>query len=193
MLAANHFSEFFHVILSENKHDAWERLVGDAVNMADELDIINNIFNDSLDEEDFEGFDEEDVAEAAERLRNCHNNADEEIGGNDKQEPAGVWRGDEETVRQTAALPQFRENPGMKVDVPEGQVPVSYFDMFFTDTIVERIVTETNRYAEQTIANAELLPNSRAHSWRPLSAEELRLFFGVVFAMGLTEKLDIQL
>ena len=117
--------------------------MGDAVNMADELDIINNIFNDSLDEEDFEGFDEEDVAEAAERLRNHHNNADEEIGGNDEQEPTGVWRGDEETVRQTAALLQFRENPGMKVDVPEGQVPVSYFDMFFTDTISTATVTNT--------------------------------------------------
>lgn len=38
--------------------------------MADVLDFINATFDDSGDEENFEGFNEEAVAEAAQRLQN---------------------------------------------------------------------------------------------------------------------------
>ena len=78
----------------------------------------------------------------------------------------------------------------MKVAVPEDQAPVSYFDLFFTDD-VGGIVRETNRF-EESIAQGELLPHSHAHSWHPVYADELSLCFGVVFAMGLTDKLDLQ-
>lgn len=80
----------------------------------------------------------------------------------------------------------------MKVAVPEDKATVFYFDNFFTDDIMEGIVAEANRYAEECITHAALLSLSRANSWRPISADELRLFFGVVFAMGLTDKLDLQ-
>ena len=80
----------------------------------------------------------------------------------------------------------------MKVAVIDDQAPGSYFTIFFTDNIVEGIVAETNRYAEESIAHAELLPHSRANRWRPISTDELWLVFGVVFAMGLTDKLGLQ-
>ena len=140
--------------------------------MADMLDVINAIFDDSGDEEDFEGFDEEAVEEAARRLLNLQDDYDEE----NEDEPAAVWRSDEGVVRQMPDLPEFLENGCIKVAVPEDQAPVSYFNLFFTDDIIGGIVTDTNRFAEGSIAHGELLPHSRAHSWRPVSADELRLF-----------------
>ena len=50
----------------------------------------------------------------------------------------------------------------------------------------------SNCYAEESIAHAELLPHSLANRWRPISTDELWLFFGVVFAVGLMDKLGLQ-
>ena len=105
--------------------------------MADMLDVINAIFDDSGDEEDFEGFDEEAVEEAARRLLNLQDDSDEE------NEPAAVWRSNEGVVRQMPDLPEFLENERIKVAVPEDQAPVSYFHLFFTDDIIGGILTDT--------------------------------------------------
>ena len=53
---------------------------------------------------------------------------------------------------------------------------------------------EINQYAEHTIyvANFDPAEHTRISKWRPVSHEEMKLFFAVVFAMGLVNKLDLQ-
>ena len=67
-----------------------------------------------------------------------------------------------------------------------------YFQLFFTDKLINKIVVETNRYAEQTIANSDPAKHARINKWKPVSHEEMKLFFAKVFAMGLVNKLDLQ-
>ena len=150
---------------------------------------VENLFFDSCDEEDFPGFDEEDVRQASDRLMEQEDDENEEEGGNEDE-----WTRDATRVNRVPDQPELTVNPGLKVNFPDDPEPSDYFRLFFTDDKVEKIASETNLFAEQTIASEENMPTqSRMQSWKPVTSHEMRLFFGVIFAMGMTEKLDIQL
>ena len=59
-------------------------------------------------------------------------------------------------------------------------------------TFQKVIVTETNRYTETRLANDGLPEFSRVKKWRPVDLEEMKVFFGLVIAMSLVQKNDIQ-
>nr|CAI5830572.1 unnamed protein product [Callosobruchus analis] len=50
------------------------------------------------------------------------------------------------------------------------------------------MVTETNRYAQQTLENAYLSRFSRLRKWKEVTAEEMEKFLGIIFWMGLNKK-----
>lgn len=50
------------------------------------------------------------------------------------------------------------------------------------------MAVETNRYAEQTIGNANLSRHSRLTKWKDVSAKEIEIFLGILFWMGLNRK-----
>ncbi|XP_068085866.1 piggyBac transposable element-derived protein 4-like, partial [Anabrus simplex] len=64
----------------------------------------------------------------------------------------------------------------------------SYFNLFFTFSLLNLIVTETNRYADQLLTCNELSPNSRSRCWRRTTIDEIRAFIAVVMNMGLIRK-----
>ena len=70
--------------------------------------------------------------------------------------------------------------------------PIDFFKLFVNDDFLNVIVTETNRYAETRLANDGLPEFSRVKKWRPVDLEEMKVFFGLVIAMGLVQKNDIQ-
>ena len=70
--------------------------------------------------------------------------------------------------------------------------PIDFFILFVNDDFLNVIVTETNRYAETRLANDGLPEFSRVKKWRPVDLEEMKVFFGLVIAMGLVQKNDIQ-
>ena len=89
----------------------------------------------------------------------------------------------------------FTAHPGPKHPPPSSASPVEYFNLFMTDGLVSRIVTETNTFASQFIqANQQYLqdkPRSRVHYWirqGGTTAEEFRAFLGVAVNMGLIKK-----
>lgn len=49
------------------------------------------------------------------------------------------------------------------------------------------MVRETNRYAQQTIGNANLSRHSRLRKWKEVSAREIEIFLGIIFWMGLNK------
>lgn len=73
---------------------------------------------------------------------------------------------------------------------------IEYFDYFTTDednnrNLIDILVTETNRYAQQQIQ--EPIPShSRMNDWVPTDRTEMRAFLGVMLAMGLIKKPTIE-
>lgn len=70
--------------------------------------------------------------------------------------------------------------------------PLEFFSLFFTDELIETIVTETNRYAEETIirniCDEKILPSSRLNTWTKVTSDEIKVFFGIFIWMGLDQK-----
>lgn len=89
----------------------------------------------------------------------------------------------------------FMEQVGPKHMPPTDSQPIIYFNLFFTAALITNFVTETNRYATQSISNAirsgTLKPKSRASEWLPVSFGEMRAFIACILNMGLLRKSTI--
>ena len=71
--------------------------------------------------------------------------------------------------------------------------PIDVFQQVFTDSIVNMIVEETNRYAEQIIGSDIVTRKSRLKALSPTNADERKKFFGLVMYMGLVPLPEINL
>ncbi|KAM9319543.1 piggyBac transposable element-derived protein 4-like [Gastrophryne carolinensis] len=80
----------------------------------------------------------------------------------------------------------FTGSPGMKVDV-EHIDPLAYLKLFLTDDIIEKIVTETNRYNEQQSATLHS-KFSRNRKWEPVTKEDIWKFLGLILLSGVVGK-----
>ena len=79
------------------------------------------------------------------------------------------------------------QGPTRKVDIISNN-PYVYFKLIFDDTFIDMIVTETNRYASQYLANTVLSPRARAKRWKPFTRKEMEVFLGLVLLTGLIDK-----
>ncbi|KAM9305546.1 piggyBac transposable element-derived protein 4-like [Gastrophryne carolinensis] len=80
----------------------------------------------------------------------------------------------------------FTGSPGMKVDV-EHNDPLAYLKLFLTDDVIEKIVTETNRYNEQQSATLRS-KFSRNRKWEPVTKEDIWKFLGLILLTGVVGK-----
>lgn len=164
-----------------------------------EEDRLAEIFNGSFDEEEFEGFDDEEFEAAATR-RNVIYHSDSEESSEEEEEQqnpddegTAEWTCDPAVVRVKPNQPPFTTIPRIKVPLPADPTPLNCFQLFFTDQLIAKIVEETNRYAEQTRASVtDPAEHSRINKWKPVTPDEIKLFFAMVFAMGVVDKLDLQ-
>ena len=89
--------------------------------------------------------------------------------------------------KDEANVPQditFTGNPGLKVTMASKK-PVDFFQLFVSDELINSMVVETNRYAEQEINKQRpLRRSSRLKSWLPINREDMRQFLGILFHMG---------
>ncbi|KAM5148076.1 uncharacterized protein ACMZJ9_011736 [Mantella aurantiaca] len=87
-----------------------------------------------------------------------------------------------------AAPPRFPFSgvPGMKVDV-EHNNPLAYLKLFLTDEVIEKIVTETNRYKEQQSATL-YRKFSRSRKWEPVTKDDIWTFLGLIILQGVVRK-----
>ena len=72
----------------------------------------------------------------------------------------------------------FTDRSGLLVDV-------NYFNVMVKDHMIESLVEETNRYAQQTLMGKELSPRSRFKQWVDVTVGEMRAFLGLIVGMGL--------
>ncbi|GFY74462.1 piggyBac transposable element-derived protein 4 [Trichonephila inaurata madagascariensis] len=70
----------------------------------------------------------------------------------------------------------FIGDVGMKACVTNISDPLEYFELFFTDEIVNHIVTETNIFAAENLNKFKSKEHSRTHQWSETNANELRVF-----------------
>lgn len=62
--------------------------------------------------------------------------------------------------------------------------PVDYFRMLFDDEILNLVVTETNRYAEEIFCSQGVTEKSRITRWKPVTCEEMLKIITLVFHTG---------
>ena len=74
-----------------------------------------------------------------------------------------------EAPPSTPDLPQFVNKPGPTIEPPDNIV--DFVKIFLTDELIDLIVMETNRYADQFISKFTLTKNARAQNWKPVTSE----------------------
>ena len=74
--------------------------------------------------------------------------------------------------------------------MPQNPTPLDYFRLYFTDRVLDLIVTETNRYAEQYIQQEgdNLRRYSIIHQWVPTHKDEICALLGLLALMGIVYK-----
>jgi len=98
--------------------------------------------------------------------------------------PAETWR---DITGSDIPLPRINFSSGNKVPGPQIyniDEPVEFFKLYFTEALVDEIVSETNTYAANKILTKPLSQYSIWHSWRDTNKEEFRAFIGVILNMG---------
>ena len=98
-----------------------------------------------------------------------------------------VW----DEIERQIYIPTFRKKSGPRVFLGEDGTPVAYFDLVFTPEIMQLIVEETNRYAEQRLQHPFTAPSSQSR-WEPVTIEEMRAFFGCMIYMGLCSLAELK-
>jgi hypothetical protein len=66
--------------------------------------------------------------------------------------------------------------------------PLEVFLLFFDDEMLEMIVAETNRYADQKIRSQSWKPRSRVNSWMPVDNNEIYVYLDLIMLMGTVQK-----
>jgi len=77
-------------------------------------------------------------------------------------------------------------------DLTADSMPIDFFQLFVTDSLIDLFADETNRYAMQYINTATKKPRSRVHRWNATDASEMRKFISLLLAMGIVKKPHIE-
>ena len=99
-----------------------------------------------------------------------------------------IWRQVDKTSLKH--FPFTVNDTGIKVNLYEEFINSSVYDcykLFVTDDIIQFMVHETNRYAEQVLKKG-IKPRSRLKNWTPVTMEELEKFLGILLWMGLVQQ-----
>jgi hypothetical protein len=80
---------------------------------------------------------------------------------------------------------QFSAQSRLKVNNLDLSDPIAIYQQFVTDEVLDVIVTETNRYALQSIQSHQLRPRSLMRNWRDTNREEIKHLLAVLMIMGI--------
>lgn len=87
---------------------------------------------------------------------------------------------------------EFLEDHGLVEEVTSASedssiTPIDCYRHFITDEVIDLMVHETNRYAEQYLRSHQISRRSKFRQWTPTNDKEMLKFFGVVIEMGLVQ------
>ncbi|KAI4463228.1 piggybac transposable element-derived protein 4 [Holotrichia oblita] len=81
----------------------------------------------------------------------------------------------------------FTGKSGLQIELPQTITPYEAFSLFVDDEVINMIVVETNKYAEQKLKNNQHKTSSRINKWVPTNSDEIKKFLGLVLWMGLVK------
>ena len=119
--------------------------------LEDNEDNYHQLFGASDDEEiDFYGFsDEEEIGCPDECPDDNAQPAHKKKKKKTDEHPDGwnmnKWKHGDHPLKP---LPQFTAKPGINFDIPQDVNELYFFELFFTDELLEYLADETNRYAD---------------------------------------------
>lgn len=98
------------------------------------------------------------------------------------------WRKEPETFRGVRHV--FTGTPGPTIPISDIDSPLKAFLKIWDPHIIDLIVRETNRYAQQILDQIKgcLKTNSRCKTWTPTDANEMMIFFAVLMFHSLSPK-----
>ena len=110
-----------------------------------EVDL--NVLFHSDDKEDFEGFGPDEIQEAFQQYLGwmSKEDRDEDEENTDDNACEVEWKSDSVNDQ-----PEFTANSGLNEQLPDNAEPIDYFNLFFTDELMQIITIQTNLFAEQT-------------------------------------------
>ena len=73
----------------------------------------------------------------------------------------------------------------MHNDQSKNTLPIEIFNQFFDDSIIEMMVNETNRYAQQIVLSRQFRRSSRMNRWNDITKEKMETFLGLILVTGL--------
>ncbi|CAB3248410.1 unnamed protein product [Arctia plantaginis] len=149
--------------------------------------------SESVSEVSFSTTDEENLSFEKSSLSSSEDS--DELEDDDESRIESDWlhsqeQGFEEEpwVDITDEIPDFAENTlDCKILLPtDNKTPIEIYDLFVTEEIINKMVKETNDYAEKYLVdNAHTIKQkSRV---KPTNFEEMRQFFGVILIMSLNK------
>ena len=144
---------------------------------ADFHDFLWEVFADEDSDSEFEGFDLDDINANDDRVIDHGNFVDPE-----------QWAVGERPVPNLI----FNQTAGLRAEVQDKTSPMAYFELFVRNNDYDDIAMQTNLYARQYLANANLRPHSRFQNWVETDSSEMKKFVAMIFAMGLVRQLDIK-
>jgi len=193
-------------VLNDSSDDSFSEVDSDRESDFDPLDVESDHSDDSVDsvsgkqpepiqsepsEEDTVG----DISDAEE------SSAAEDVAG----DPLASGDGLQTSVAQPSQWVSveadfsprkmtFKGTPGLTV--PPGSLspescPLEFVQHFITKEIIDLMVNETNKYAEQELSKGQLKSGSRKHSWVATNDVEMKHFLGLLIIMGIVVKKNI--
>jgi len=75
----------------------------------------------------------------------------------------------------------------LPIELLANNEPYDYFKLFLTDDILNCMVLETNRNAEQYLKSIRMSRSSRFRSWQPIVLEDMTKFIGLLLWMGVVK------
>ncbi|CAL7937381.1 unnamed protein product [Xylocopa violacea] len=85
------------------------------------------------------------------------------------------------------AMNEYPQDEELLIDNTDCDDPISLYNLFFTDHILEMIVEETNRYAVQCMNNSASRSRRHQLAWKPVTKDELNIFIGIMGVAPLPE------
>ncbi|KAJ8963690.1 hypothetical protein NQ314_005442 [Rhamnusium bicolor] len=125
--------------------------------------------------------DEDDIENVIQNLAMEETARDQDELDDEVITSESVWS---EYVGRHKTFP-FSGPHGVQRDLPVEISPLESFFLILDNEVINHIVTETNRFAEQTIASKEIRKYARISKWAPTDADELKKFLGLTLWMGL--------
>ena len=69
---------------------------------------------------------------------------------------------------------------------PEKATPIDYFQLFFSDQVLQTICNNTNKYQHFCVAQKQVVnPEYKENHWEETTLNEMRAFFGLAIMFGL--------